>query len=50
MKDRKRVGVSVAQDTKELLDAIKRPGQSYDGVIRELVMHWEKKKSEKVIK
>jgi len=50
MKERKRASVSVAQDTKNLLDAIKRPGQSYDGVIRELVMHWEKKKSEKAVK
>lgn len=44
MKTRKRAGVSVARETKGLLDTIKRPGQSYDGVIRELVICWKKKK------
>jgi len=43
MKTRKRAGVSVARETKGLLDTIKRPGQSYDGVIRELVICWKKK-------
>ena len=33
--------VSISKDTKGFLDSIKRPGQSYDGVIRELVMCWE---------
>ncbi|MFC2008222.1 hypothetical protein ACFLT0_00835 [Chloroflexota bacterium] len=41
MKTSKRASVSVAKETKGFLDSIKRPGQSYDGVIRELVMSWK---------
>ena len=43
MKTSKRASVSVSKDTKGFLDSIKRPGQSYDGVIRELVMCLKKK-------
>ena len=43
MKTGKRASVSIARETKEFLDSIKRPGQSYDGVIRELVNCWKKK-------
>ena len=43
MKTSKRASVSVAMETKGFLDSIKRPGQSYDGVIRELVMCLKKK-------
>lgn len=42
MKTRKRASVSVSKETKEFLDSIKRPGQSYDGVIQELFMRWKK--------
>ncbi len=42
MKTRKRASVSISKETKGFLDSIKRPGQSYDGVIRELLMHWKK--------
>ena len=42
-KSKKRVTVSISRETKEVLDSIKRPGQSYDGVIRELVNCWKKK-------
>jgi len=42
MKTGKRASVSIARETKEFLDSIKRPGQSYDGVIRELVICWKK--------
>ena len=41
MKTRKRASMSIARETKEFLDSIKRPGQSYDGVIRELVICWK---------
>ena len=44
MKTRKRDSVSISKETKGFLDSIKRPGQSYDGVIRELVMYWKKNK------
>ena len=43
MKTRKRASVSISKETKGFLDSIKRPGQSYDGVIRELVTHWKEK-------
>jgi predicted CopG family antitoxin len=42
MKTRKRASISISKETKEFLDSIKRPGQSYDGVIRELVISWKK--------
>jgi len=41
MKARKRDSVSISKETKTVLDSIKRPGQSYDGVIQELVMLWK---------
>ena len=41
MKARKRDSVSISKETKAVLDSIKRPGQSYDGVIQELVMLWK---------
>jgi len=43
MKTRNRATVSISKETKGFLDSIKRPGQSYDGVIREMVTHWKKK-------
>jgi len=30
--------------TKEALDSIKHPGQSYDGLIQELVRYWKENK------
>ena len=42
MKTRKRAGISISKETKELLDSIKHTGKSYDGLIRELVMYWKK--------
>ena len=42
MKTRKRASVSISKETKGFLDSIKRPGQSYDGVIQELVIRWTK--------
>ncbi len=41
MKARKRDSVSISKETKAVLDSIKRPGQSYDGVIQELVILWK---------
>lgn len=43
MKSKKRASLSVAKETKALLDSIKRLGQSYDGIIRELYMCRKKK-------
>lgn len=39
---RRRVSISVSQQTKEVLDLIKHPGQSYEGVIQELIQLWKK--------
>lgn len=45
MKTGKRASVSISRKTKESLDSIKRPGQSYDGIIRELVNCWKKQEA-----
>ena len=37
-----RVTLSISRETKGLLDSIKHTGQSYNGLIQELVMLWEK--------
>jgi len=44
--NKKRTSLNISKKTKELLDSIKHPGQSYDGLIRELVMYWKKKEGE----
>lgn len=41
-KSKKRVTVSISRETKEFLDSIKHTGQSYEGLIRDLVMCWKK--------
>jgi len=38
----KRTTISVLRDTKDALDSIKHPGQSYNGLIQELVRLWKK--------
>ena len=37
MKKGKRLSLSISQETKGLLDTIKHTGQSYDGLIQELI-------------
>ena len=48
----KRTTISITQQTKGALDSIKHPGQSYDGVIRELLKsrseYWTRRKVQKV--
>jgi len=44
IKTRKRVSVSISQETKGLLDSIKHRGQSYDGLLHELAMRWKRMK------
>jgi hypothetical protein len=41
-KSKKRVTVSISGETKEFLDSIKHTGQSYNGLIQELVRFWKK--------
>ncbi len=42
----KRTTISILCRTKDDLDSMKHPGQSYDGLIQELVKFWKDKKSE----
>ena len=44
-KSKKRVTVSISRETKDFLDSIKHTGQSYDGLIRDLVTYWKKKEA-----
>lgn len=41
-KSRKQASLSISNETKGLLDSIKHPGQSYNGLIQELIRFWEK--------
>lgn len=38
----KRVNLSISQQTKVMLDSVKHTGQSYNGLLQELVLAWEK--------
>ena len=38
----KRTTISISRETKDSLDSIKHTGQSYDGLIQELVRLWKK--------
>ena len=46
----KRTTISISHPTKRILDSIKHPGQSYDGLIQELIKLWEKEHGEKISK
>ena len=46
----KRTTISISQPTKRILDSIKHPGQSYDGLIQELIKLWEKEYGGKISK
>lgn len=37
----KRTTVSISRRTKDALDSMKHPGQSYDGLIQELTKFWK---------
>ena len=38
--------MAILQRTKDALDSIKHPGQTYDGIIQELVELWKKEHRE----
>ena len=42
----KRTTVMIYRETKDGLDSVKHPGQSYDGVIQDLLEFWKQKKRE----
>ena len=46
----KRTTISISEPTKHILDSIKHPGQSYDGLIQELIKLWEKEYGAKISK
>ena len=39
---KKRASLSILKETKGMLDSIKHTGQSYEGLIQELIRLWEK--------
>jgi len=41
---KKRSSISVKWKTKDALDSLKHAGQSYDGLIQELIKFWEEKR------
>ena len=46
MDKRKRASMNISQGTKDALDSIKHQGQSYDGLIQELIKFWKEKRGE----
>ena len=42
--------IAVSRQTKDSLDSVKHPGQSYDGIIRELIDLWKKVKEEEAVR
>ena len=42
----KRTTIAILERTKDDLDSVKHPGQTYDGVIQELIDLWKKVKEE----
>ena len=43
---KKRSSISISQEAKSELDTVKSLGQSYDGIIRELIKFWTVKNKE----
>ena len=41
---KERTSIGISRQTKDMLDSIKHPGQSYQGLIQELIKAWEEKK------
>jgi hypothetical protein len=46
-KNRKQTTLSISRETKGLLDAMKHPGQSYNGLIQEIIKSWKKEGEQK---
>jgi hypothetical protein len=47
-KIKKRVSLSISAETKAKLDSIKHTGQSYNGLLHELVTFWNKQEGMEV--
>ncbi len=39
---KKRVNLNISKEAKDKLDELRHTGQSYDGLIRELLVYWKK--------
>jgi len=46
MAKKKRASLSLSQTTKDALDSLKHSGQSYDGLIKDLVKFWKEREGE----
>ncbi len=46
-KDKKRVSLSISRETKAMLDSVKHTGQSYNGLVQELVTFWKEQREGK---
>lgn len=46
---RERAPLNISRQTKDALDSLKHSGQSYDGLIKELIKFWQDKSGEYVI-
>ena len=46
MVNKERGTINISLEAKSQLDAVKSEGQSYDGIIRELVKFWQEKNRE----
>lgn len=46
-KKKKRVTLSISREAKLMLDSVKHPGQSYNGLMKELVTFWKKQREGK---
>jgi len=40
--ENRRVSLSISRETKAMLDSVKHTGQSYNGLLQELVTLWKK--------
>jgi len=49
MTNKKRASLNITKEVKEKLDEVKHTGQSYDGLIQELVKHWEMRQETKEV-
>ena len=45
-KPEERSTIGLSRRTKQALDSIKHPGQTYEGLIQELIMFWKENKNE----
>ena len=43
-KKREQTTIAIAKETKAALDSVKHPGQSYDGIIQELLRFYKEKR------